>query len=667
MIALILARAVTFFSGELLLGIPAVLAIAVLPALRGEARLSQERLPPVLSHLLRILWGTGLLGLLAGAAWLLLQAASISGRAVAEAASSAVLVPVLWRTHFGHAMLARLILTLLALAGIALVPSARTPRRRSLILAAVALPAAGALVALGWAGHAVATPGAVHLVADASHLLAGAIWLGGLVVLAVLFAAGRGKAHAAWIAAIAAATRRFSRLGVACVALLLASGIVESWFLVGTVPALVGTAYGHLLLVKLALFAAMVGIAAVNRLHLTPGLGGAARDRRPDQRLARLRRNTVAELVLFCLVLLVVGALGAIAPAVHDQPWWPFSYRYGGDALAVPELRVEIVIALAAVTIGLALCLASLAWRRDRTLMILVGLTLIGFYLPSFRILLVAAYPTTFYISPVAYTTESIARGARLYAEHCAACHGAAGRGDGPAAAGLKVPPADLTAAHVLDHSEGDIFWWLSAGIAESGMPGFADQLSEQERWDLVNWVRTLPVGGLEEGLVDEVGEGSAPRAPDFTFETADGREGSLQDLLRNGPLLLVLYTPAAAAPRLQRLAAAERTLADAGLGILALPLADGDAPNSAPLPHFVAQADASVAATYRMLAAAPGHPPRKPASHLEFLIDRNGFARALWRADETMAWSDVGNLLTLVRQLEKRPLAPASQPAHIH
>jgi putative copper resistance protein D len=251
--------------------------------------------------------------------------------------------------------------------------------------------------------------------------------------------------------------------------------------------------------------------------------------------------------------------------------------------------------------------------------------------------------------------------------ENCVVCHGARGRGDGPAVSSLKVPPANLTAAHVLDHSEGDLFWWLTAGIPESGMPTYTDTLSEGERWDLINWVRTLPVGGLDEGLVDEVSEGSAPRAPDFTFETADGREGSLQDLLSSGPLLLVLFTPSASAPRLQRLAAAERSLADAGLGILALPLADESSPASGPLPDFVARADATVAATYRVLAAAPGCAPPKPARHLEFLIDRNGFARAVWRPDETMAWDDVGNLLRVVRQLEKRLLAPGASSTHAH
>jgi mono/diheme cytochrome c family protein len=59
------------------------------------------------------------------------------------------------------------------------------------------------------------------------------------------------------------------------------------------------------------------------------------------------------------------------------------------------------------------------------------------------------------------------------------------GRRNGPAASTLKIPPANLTAAHVLDHSESDIFWWLTIGLPQTGMPDFADILSEDERWDL--------------------------------------------------------------------------------------------------------------------------------------------------------------------------------------
>src|SRR5262249_32401233 len=68
------------------------------------------------------------------------------------------------------------------------------------------------------------------------------------------------------------ATLRFSTLGLISVGLLIATGIVNGWILAGSVPALIGTDYGRLLLAKVALFLAMVAVAAVNRLRLTPRL-----------------------------------------------------------------------------------------------------------------------------------------------------------------------------------------------------------------------------------------------------------------------------------------------------------------------------------------------------------------------------------------------------------
>ena len=72
------------------------------------------------------------------------------------------------------------------------------------------------------------------------------------------------------------ATRRFSTLGIASVATLIVTGLLNAWILVGSFDALIITEYGRLLQVKLALFALMLGLAAVNRLHWTPRLAQAS-------------------------------------------------------------------------------------------------------------------------------------------------------------------------------------------------------------------------------------------------------------------------------------------------------------------------------------------------------------------------------------------------------
>jgi putative copper resistance protein D len=104
--------------------------------------------------------------------------------------------------------------------------------------------------------------------------------------------------------------RRFSMLGTICVGAILVTGGINSWFLVGNIPALIGTAYGRLLLVKIALFVAMVAIAAFNRYRLTPLIrapGTAA--------LPMLRRNALIEVTLGLAILMIVAVLGTLPPA----------------------------------------------------------------------------------------------------------------------------------------------------------------------------------------------------------------------------------------------------------------------------------------------------------------------------------------------------------------
>ena len=108
------------------------------------------------------------------------------------------------------------------------------------------------------------------------------------------------------------------------------------------------------------------------------------------------------------------------------------------------------------------------------------------------RVVLVDAYPTSYVINPLPPGPVTVERGAALFNTHCTPCHGQTGRGDGPAAAALDAPPADLTADHVDDHADGDIFWWLTYGMAGTAMPGFEHTLSDTERWQLIRFVRSL-------------------------------------------------------------------------------------------------------------------------------------------------------------------------------
>src|SRR5262249_26502493 len=148
-----------------------------------------------------------------------------------------------------------------------------------------------------------------------------------------------------------------------------------------------------------------------------------------------------------------------------------------------PGVKTQVLIGSQIVLIGLLAAIVGFLVRRWRPL-ILAGAAILltagaQQILPP---LAVDAYPTTYLRPAVPYPATPVPPGAALYPSHCAGCHGPTGRGDGPAAAGLPRPPADLTAPHANDHTAGDMFWWLTHGLG-TVMPGFGASLSDDDRW----------------------------------------------------------------------------------------------------------------------------------------------------------------------------------------
>jgi putative copper resistance protein D len=94
--------------------------------------------------------------------------------------------------------------------------------------------------------------------------------------------------------------------------------------------------------------------------------------------------------------------------------------------------------------------------------------------------------------NPVAATPASIAAGEGVYRAHCQTCHGIAGAGDGPAAFTLRPRPADLRVHMAAGHTDGQLFFWVTEGFAGTAMPAYKNTLSEEERWHVVNFIRTF-------------------------------------------------------------------------------------------------------------------------------------------------------------------------------
>lgn len=91
--------------------------------------------------------------------------------------------------------------------------------------------------------------------------------------------------------------------------------------------------------------------------------------------------------------------------------------------------------------------------------------------------------------NPVPADSFSLSRGRVLFEANCAGCHGPRGRGDGPAAARLETLPPDLTAM-ARQHTDGDFAWKIATG--RGAMPPWKGILTENQIWDLVNFVQTL-------------------------------------------------------------------------------------------------------------------------------------------------------------------------------
>jgi copper resistance protein D len=304
----IMIRAVHFAATAVVAGSLIFRAAVAGPVLRSD----KAGFEVLRKQTLRVAW-TGLaVSVASGVIWLLLQAASMSGLPLGEAMAPSVLSTVLNETQFGLVFEIRLALAA-ALAGCLVYDHLAWSRRVGLAAAI------GLITGVAWTGHGGSTSGPlgiVHLAADLLHLVAAAAWLGGLFSLVLLLGAARGTDDASIFLA-AAATKRFSTLGIASVGTLFLSGAVNAWFLVGSFDALRVTEYGRLLTLKVGLFAVMVAFAALNRFWLTPQLQSPGESPARLYSLGQLTRNSAIEVVLGLMIYGIVGVLGTLHPAIH--------------------------------------------------------------------------------------------------------------------------------------------------------------------------------------------------------------------------------------------------------------------------------------------------------------------------------------------------------------
>ena len=92
--------------------------------------------------------------------------------------------------------------------------------------------------------------------------------------------------------------------------------------------------------------------------------------------------------------------------------------------------------------------------------------------------------------NPVPADQKSIARGKAAYVRECLSCHGNSGRGDGPKAKEIEKHPGNLADPKMWDQTDGALYWKTTEG--KKPMPEFSKLLKDDERWDVVNYMRTL-------------------------------------------------------------------------------------------------------------------------------------------------------------------------------
>jgi len=318
--ALIAVRAVHFAASALTAGIVVFAIVVVWPALASAGEAAADTVARFATVARRLYLASVVLAVVSGALWLVLVSAGI-----AEQSPSAVLLDgtawtLLTGTRFGLMSQFRAIMALFLVQVVLLFGSRPVfvgLNAASLVVLIVSL---GFVGLLGFAGHGGATPdaeGYVHLGADILHLIAASAWLGGLAPLVWLLRRLERDEQGALIAV--RVLQRFSILGIVSVAILAATGAVNSWFLVGSLFALTNTDYGALLLLKIALFIAMVTLAALNRLVLMPRLvANAKASGRGLDELQIIGGNALLEFLLGLGVVAVVAVLGILAPAAHQ-------------------------------------------------------------------------------------------------------------------------------------------------------------------------------------------------------------------------------------------------------------------------------------------------------------------------------------------------------------
>ena len=175
--------------------------------------------------------------------------------------------------------------------------------------------------------------------------------------------------------------------------------------------------------------------------------------------------------------------------------------RIGAGLLTIENARTAATAAIVALGLVVAVQMARAYGLRSSDGLIRIGVVLliiaIGLFLVSGRdqsrrtneSLVIGS-------NPFPSTQQSLAIGEGIYRAECQSCHGATGRGDGPARLALRSQPADFRVHMAAGHTDAQLFTWLSDGVDGTSMPAYGEQLSVEQRWHVLNFIKTFALPG---------------------------------------------------------------------------------------------------------------------------------------------------------------------------
>lgn len=608
---------------------------------------------------------------LVGLLLILVTTAGQASGSLINAVKPEVLLGVLQDTRMGHVWLGRVTLVFVLLTVVLYFRNKTRTRWRYLLCATFAtFP----LIAGSLASHTAAEElSFIAVLPYALHIILAGIWLGALPALLFMLSVFIKQENSTTNTTVKQTFQRFSSIAFPIMLLIVVTGfIVADRTFDDSYAAIFATPYGWILNAKLVILAIILMIATSVRSNWLPRLiqsEGAERALISAKHILKLVR---VEYILALGLLLLATILSNTTPAKHapiDE--WPLPFRLSFDATwGVTSVMIQFWIGVA---VFLAACAAIRLgrikkWNLKRLIFIPLALmiTSLAIALPPIAI---EAYPETYQKTPVPYDAVSIANGEKLYRENCVACHGPQGKGNGILSRTLStLLPDMLMEPHVEAHTAGDLYHWITFGMDDTDMPGYADKLTEEDRWDLVNFFHALYRGYQSRILTSEI----VPNKPfiippSFYYGTNDGSGGVLQDFREQNTVLLVLFSWPESKDRLKQLSVAYEKFNKKGTAILAVPKGNIDIEtieqiaNAMPFP-IVTQGAAEIVSSYALSRRTLSHPDiigsGKVPDHMEFLIDQHGYLRARWipSADE-FKWNDIDALIKQISRLNQESI----------